>query len=292
MAESRTLYDVLGVDRTADDAEIRRAWKVLVQVWHPDRFTGETRAEAERQTARINEAWSTLRAPDRRAAYDRRIEALAAAQQRRSVPGRPRGPHATPFAGGPFDPAPSSGGGTVGVGASSGTAVAHPEVARPLAEVIGEMAQELWSAARRYPRVTATVGAIWVVVFGGAAVAHIFAGPTLPAGASAAVATGPAATARSAPSPADAALADLERDLAGVDAESPSGDAPLVGPPAPESLQPTPSAAPARSPEAARPTAAERPFARAPAGPGPDAYAAPPEGAPSGRKILRVHPQG
>ena len=40
---AQTYYDVLGVSHDADDADVRRAWKVLVQVWHPDRFDSPDR---------------------------------------------------------------------------------------------------------------------------------------------------------------------------------------------------------------------------------------------------------
>ncbi|MCW2923678.1 MAG: DnaJ domain, partial [Thermoleophilia bacterium] len=33
----QTHYDVLGITRDADAGEVRTAWKLHVQVWHPDR---------------------------------------------------------------------------------------------------------------------------------------------------------------------------------------------------------------------------------------------------------------
>ena len=53
-APDRTHYEVLGIARDADAAAVRSAWKLHVQVWHPDRFSGEMREEAERQAMRIN----------------------------------------------------------------------------------------------------------------------------------------------------------------------------------------------------------------------------------------------
>ncbi|MCJ7710113.1 MAG: DnaJ domain-containing protein, partial [Chloroflexi bacterium] len=36
MAAERDFYEVLGVERTASDAEIKRAFRKLAQQWHPD----------------------------------------------------------------------------------------------------------------------------------------------------------------------------------------------------------------------------------------------------------------
>jgi len=81
MAPSKTHYDVLGIAADADEAEIKRAWKVLVQVWHPDRFTGEMREHAEGQVQHINEAYGTLRISDKRGEYDRRLAYEAGATE-------------------------------------------------------------------------------------------------------------------------------------------------------------------------------------------------------------------
>jgi curved DNA-binding protein CbpA len=71
----RTHYDVLGLSPTASADEIRRAWKTLIQVWHPDRFNGRIKSEAEETTKALNEAYTVLSDPASRSAYDR--EALA-----------------------------------------------------------------------------------------------------------------------------------------------------------------------------------------------------------------------
>ena len=66
-------YDVLGVEPTADLDAIRRAWKVKIQLLHPDRHHGaphDVLAEAARETKRVNGAWETLKDPDRRRRYD------------------------------------------------------------------------------------------------------------------------------------------------------------------------------------------------------------------------------
>ena len=61
-----THYEVLGVAPTAPIAEVRRAYVALARQHHPDRAGGD--ADSMRA---INDAWATLRDPDRRATYDR-----------------------------------------------------------------------------------------------------------------------------------------------------------------------------------------------------------------------------
>jgi curved DNA-binding protein CbpA len=64
-------YVVLGVSRTAPDAEIRAAYVALVTRYHPDRHQGNPLEDlAGIKMAEINQAYRTLSDPDRRAAYD------------------------------------------------------------------------------------------------------------------------------------------------------------------------------------------------------------------------------
>jgi hypothetical protein len=60
-----TYYEVLGVSPTAPISEVRRAYVALARRHHPDRASGH--ADSMRA---INDAWATLRDPERRAAYD------------------------------------------------------------------------------------------------------------------------------------------------------------------------------------------------------------------------------
>lgn len=61
-----TPYDILGVDRRATDAEIRRAYVALARRFHPDVHPG-----GEARMREINEAWAVLGDPARRADWDR-----------------------------------------------------------------------------------------------------------------------------------------------------------------------------------------------------------------------------
>jgi molecular chaperone DnaJ len=67
MATERDLYTVLGVERTATDAEIKRAFRRLAQQWHPDVNTDPAAPERFKE---INEAYQVLSDAQRRQAYD------------------------------------------------------------------------------------------------------------------------------------------------------------------------------------------------------------------------------
>ena len=62
-------YEVLGVDRNADDAEIKRAFRELARKYHPDVNQGDTTAEDRFKEA--NEAYAVLSDSKTRARYDR-----------------------------------------------------------------------------------------------------------------------------------------------------------------------------------------------------------------------------
>jgi molecular chaperone DnaJ len=62
-------YDLLGVQRGADDAAIKSAYRQKAKEHHPDRKNGCKESEAHFKA--INEAYDVLKDPQKRAAYDR-----------------------------------------------------------------------------------------------------------------------------------------------------------------------------------------------------------------------------
>jgi molecular chaperone DnaJ len=65
----RDYYEVLGCDRAADEAEIKKAFRSLALKHHPDKNPDDHAAEERFKEA--NEAYAVLSDPDKRAAYDR-----------------------------------------------------------------------------------------------------------------------------------------------------------------------------------------------------------------------------
>ena len=65
----RDYYEVLGVSRSADEKELKSAFRKLAMQLHPDKNPGDKSAEAAFKD--INEAYDTLKDPQKRAAYDR-----------------------------------------------------------------------------------------------------------------------------------------------------------------------------------------------------------------------------
>lgn len=68
MSEKRDYYEVLGVSRNADDAQIKKAYRKLAKKYHPDTNAGD--ADAEQRFKEVTEAYTVLSDKEKRKMYD------------------------------------------------------------------------------------------------------------------------------------------------------------------------------------------------------------------------------
>jgi len=68
MSEKRDYYETLGVDRSADDAQIKKAFRKLALKYHPDKNPGDTESESKFKT--LAEAYEVLIDSRKRKQYD------------------------------------------------------------------------------------------------------------------------------------------------------------------------------------------------------------------------------
>ena len=68
MADKRDYYEVLGVDKSADEKDLKNAFRSLARKYHPDRSTED---DAEDKFKEIQEAYAVLSDPEKRQMYDR-----------------------------------------------------------------------------------------------------------------------------------------------------------------------------------------------------------------------------
>ena len=68
MAEKRDYYEVLGVDKNADEAALKKAFRQLAKKYHPDMNPGDK--DAEQKFKEIQEAYAVLSDAEKRRQYD------------------------------------------------------------------------------------------------------------------------------------------------------------------------------------------------------------------------------
>jgi len=68
MADKRDCYEILGISKSATDEEIKKAFRRKAKEYHPDANPGDK--AAEEKFKEVNEAYSILSDPDKKANYD------------------------------------------------------------------------------------------------------------------------------------------------------------------------------------------------------------------------------
>ena len=100
MAEYKDYYKILGVNKNATDAEIKKAFKVAARKYHPDLHPESEKAAMTEKFKDVNEAYAVLSDKQKRAIYDqvgqegyqnyaRGGGASAGGRDRRSLPPAP-----------------------------------------------------------------------------------------------------------------------------------------------------------------------------------------------------------
>lgn len=83
--EYKNYYDILGVDKTASEKEIKRAYRQLARKFHPDKNPDDK--SAEEKFKEINEAYEVLGNQENRAKYDQLGRSYHRYQQMGGAPG-------------------------------------------------------------------------------------------------------------------------------------------------------------------------------------------------------------
>ena len=77
-AKKRDYYKILGVDRNASEAEIKKAYRKMALKYHPDRNaeSEETKTMAQKNFIDVNDAYSVLSDPKKKSMYDQGVDPL------------------------------------------------------------------------------------------------------------------------------------------------------------------------------------------------------------------------
>lgn len=75
-AKRKDYYKILGVDKDADPAAIKKAYRKLALKWHPDKNSGDDqqKAKAEKMFKDIGEAYAVLSDPEKKRRYDSGVD--------------------------------------------------------------------------------------------------------------------------------------------------------------------------------------------------------------------------
>lgn len=79
-------YKILEIHPQASPEVMNKAYRALVQKFHPDQYHVSNKARMEERMREINEAYDILSDPSRREKYDRTYESLLSSSSTQSLP--------------------------------------------------------------------------------------------------------------------------------------------------------------------------------------------------------------
>ena len=150
--EYRDYYEILGVPRSATQAEIKKAFRKLAREHHPDRKPGDK--TAERRFKDVNEANDVLSDPDKRKQYDDPRRPVGPVPAHRWGPRRP-GPVRARWA---VRGLGGGGAGGAGQAATSATSSGPPAPGRRLLRLLPDVLRARRPGGRRRAGATGTRG--------------------------------------------------------------------------------------------------------------------------------------
>ena len=142
-------YRLLGLDQDATHEDIKRHYRHLISIFHPDRDISDASWD-DVHVPRLNEAYNTLRSADRRKAYDLGLRKAA----RPGAGGRRSSHHRLPMGGG-------KAGGKSHPSVSAGIRPVHLAIVMVVAFVAG-LALTIMSSNRQTPRLKMTADPVAV----------------------------------------------------------------------------------------------------------------------------------
>jgi DnaJ homolog subfamily C member 3 len=98
-SKTKDYYKILGVSRSAEQGEIKKAYRKLALEWHPDKVESDKKEEAVKRFQDIGEAYEVLSDEEKKGRYDRG-EDVSGQQQQQQQGGHPFGFGGFPQGGG------------------------------------------------------------------------------------------------------------------------------------------------------------------------------------------------
>jgi curved DNA-binding protein CbpA len=77
MDNKENYYEILGINKNANDQDIIDAYRYKVNILHPDKLTGSSeriKSKAEDELRKVNQAYEVLSNPKKRQKYDKEMK--------------------------------------------------------------------------------------------------------------------------------------------------------------------------------------------------------------------------